>query len=535
MCGIAAVVCFTGQAPEEPLRRLLGKMRHRGVSWCQEETGRWGNVALGTNRLPVESQYVHAQPRTGYSGKLHAVYNGEVYNWRKLLTAADCRRKGGGIVDETQVVIDCLGSMGEQAFAAFDGMYALVAYDEINERLLIARDPFGIKPLYYGSDRNNLYVASELKAIAHVKQVKEVFEAKPGYLYTLSTREEGGVDGLVGKGYWSYPVGEDVPVNPVGLLQELERAVAECLATDKGVAIHLSGGVDSSGILALALQSRKDVRVVSIGKSESLDMIASRGLAKEFGIELFAGKIPEEEELFDQVPDIIAIVESFEPNVIRQSSAHYYLALAARDVGATVILCGEGADEVFGGYPEFLAASESEFFSMRRRFLDDLYRTQLQRVDRMSMRFTLETRVPFLRKGPVMCALSSRHLESFVDPEKGLAGTKRCLREALRGIVPEQWRLRPKVVLSEGMGLGGNDPLRGMFSRIAQKAIRRDEVIDIRKAFPEWKIETAEEAFYFREFHRLGYTKLRSSMDRVYVNRINSSLPLSRPEGSPTT
>jgi len=401
-------------------------------------------------------------------------------------------------------------------------MFALITYDEERRVLQFARDPIGIKPLYFASSNSAFYIASELKALAPQADLTEIHETIPGCYYEVHLGKLKGGYLPQAIRYWNFPTACDEPVDTNNLCNSMQVAVTECLATNSNVAVHLSGGVDSAGILALALRSRKDVSIVTIGQEGAPDTEAARDLSEELGFEVHVGSIPGEDELFERVPEIVFIAESFEPNVIRQSSAHLYLARAAHNIGARVVLCGEGADELFGGYPEFLSSSNEEFVGMRRNFLEDLHRTQLQRVDRISMSYTLETRVPFLRREVVKQALESQYLPSYINRKLGLAGTKVCLREALLGHLPDRWRCRPKMVLSEGMGLGGNDPIRGMFTRIAEKMIDSHEMTELQNEYPEWNIRSAEEAVYFREFCRMGFNKLKSAQRRVFANAINS-------------
>nr|VFK04117.1 MAG: Asparagine synthase [Candidatus Kentron sp. H]VFK06977.1 MAG: Asparagine synthase [Candidatus Kentron sp. H] len=197
------------------------------------------------------------------------------------------------------------------------------------------------------------------------------------------------------------------------------------------------------------------------------------------------------------------------------------IAGAAKDAKLKVILCGEGADELFCGYPDFTASGE-QWKHLRIEFLADLNRTQLQRVDRMAMHFTTEVRVPFLDGRLVKAVLRERRENAFLNKNSGAVEAKTILREALYGVVPDMARLRPKVVLSEGVGLRGNAPKDGLFAKLAGKTIKPAEAMEIRHAFPEWNLTSSEDAYYFREFHRLGYSKAHFMQRRVRANVLHS-------------
>lgn len=515
MCGIAAVASLDGAAARH-MKPVLGRVRHRGLVRCQNEV--WqdegNNVALGVNRLPIESTMTRRQPRVSADQRWAVAYNGEVYNWRSL------RRTDNTSIDETQSLVEHLACAGVAALSSWDGMFAIVAYDITSRTLHLARDPLGIKPLYYAISTHYLSVASELKALAWDPHVHEVHELAPGELRAITVADS--FRSAAPHRYWHYPEARPEPVGVLKLRDALVDVVTQCARTSNTLAVHLSGGLDSSGVAAIALQERRDLVLITAGKPSAPDVRAAQEFGTHFKCDVVSAVVPDEDELFERVLGIVEICESFEPNVVRQSSAYYSLARASREAGAQVVLCGEGADELFGGYPEFVDCPASAFDARRRSFLADLYRTQLQRVDRVSMHFTIETRVPFLRSAIVTSALMSSHLASFVRSADGLEGTKLCLRQALEGILPDRWRIRPKVVLSEGMGLGGNDPLYGMFARLASRVISARDFDDIRHAFPEWGIRTREEAFYFREFERRGYTKLLQARKRVAANSINS-------------
>lgn len=528
MCGIAAAIGLGRMEGKLRVGRLLQRIAHRGLAYCRDETGAADGWALGVNRLPLQSLPSQLQPRWSEDKSVMLAYNGEVYNWRSIWHAV-CGSLASP-ADETQTLVEWLAIKGPSALEDFDGMFAFAWIDLRRQRVFWARDPLGVKPLYWAWADRALLLASEVKALSPESEVNEIFEMEPGSWASASLEDPKGCPQARGTysdilGSLSRDAVEDGSSLESELARALDESVGRTLETRHRVGVLLSGGVDSSSILALGLRHREDLVAVTGGKSDSDDVKAASKLARTLGADLVVGVIPEEEALFATVENVVGIVESFEPNVVRQGSASLFLAKLARDNGLEVLLCGEGADELFCGYPEFcLRRGGGAIQDLRWRFLCDLARTQLQRVDRTSMALTLEVRVPYLSKRIISLALQFRVERDLVANRGCMCETKIALRNSLRYILGDEWRLRPKVVLSEGMGFKGNDPEDGMFAQLAKQAISGEEVLRIQSEFGNWGIETPEEALYFREFHRLGYAKLSSAKKRVFANRIGSRL-----------
>lgn len=517
MCGIAGLIGSPGTNAEDIVRRFLSRISHRGEVCNGYEIGKGKGWILGANRLAITSAGDDPQPINSTNGSVFVVYNGEIYNWREV-----GRLDGNAPFKECHVIADALYGDGSEILNALDGMFSLVWVDEHTGVAGIARDRMGIKPLYYAKYGTAIAFASEIKALAAEPAVKEIFELAPGCSMLFKGFEN--ESGFLSIGESNSYVRENTTKNflsPESLKFELLKSIEQCTDCSLDLGIYLSGGVDSSGIMALAKAIGRELVPLTIGNKNSLDAAAAKSVSDQFNARCIIGDLPQERSLLEHVRDTIEICESFEPNVIRQSSIQFYLAKMAADAGIKVVLCGEGADELFCGYPEFTLDKEN-WSGLRRQFLSDLYRTQLQRVDRMAMHYTTEVRVPYLMNGIVELALSSDKYEDFVRKCEGDVVTKYVLREALKEFLPDSWRLRRKIVLSEGAGMKGNDPESGLFSGLAKEFISGKEVEEIAMAFPEWSIRNAEEAIYFREFERLGYTKFLASRKRVFANKIHS-------------
>lgn len=517
MCGIAGAFGFSSDLSLQLVERMLGRIRHRGRLDCRNEVENFGWGAVGANRLPIESDPGRSQPRWDSSGCKLFVYNGEIYNWKDLAGLVDSPATAG-LLDETQSIVEFLAKNGQEGCSRLDGMFAIVWVEKSAGAVHLIRDGFGIKPLYYAKVREGLLVASELKALALEPRVDKVEELSPGACLTWYLENSS----CSGEILFKRRSQEQFSIE--SLCDALEKSVTDCIETTKKAGILLSGGVDSGLLYHLARRRRPETLVLTAGKRNSSDLLAAKLLVEGSGTPFMEVPVPAEDVLFETVKSIVRTVESFEPNVVRQSAASDVMMRAAAQNGLEVLLCGEGADELFGGYPEFLAVLPEERGLLRERFLLDLHRTQLQRVDRTSMALTLEVRVPYLSR-----AVSSQALA--IDPANGLvrggqfpAQTKVELREAAAKLgLRKECVGRSKVVLSEGMGLGSNDPVRGMFATLATNALLESEAERVRRENADWNLRTNEEVFYFSEFLSLGYTKLKSAKRRVMANRIAST------------
>lgn len=211
----------------------------------------------------------------------------------------------------------------------------------------------------------------------------------------------------------------------------------------------MSGGIDSTSVLATACKYHDNVTAIIVGKQDSEDRQVATKYCQEYNIPYIVESPPSEEQLFEQIEQIVRICESFEPNMIRQSAVSYHIAQTASHHGFKIVLCGEGADEVFAGYPEFGLLPSRLIDQKISQFVNDLHRTQLQRVDRTSMHFTTEVRCPFLdttlmkHSLQIPASLKIKH-------QKHHTISKYILRKAMQDRLPAYIYNRTKVVLSEG-------------------------------------------------------------------------------------
>lgn len=520
MCGIVALIpsCAFPENRTRAFRRALIAIAHRGDGLFQNESLEFRGCLAGANRLAFTSGRAR-QPAESADGRFKVLLNGEIYPFHGLSSPS------GENISDTQAIANFLMRNPIERVMELDGMYAIAVIDTQLGLLHLIRDRFGIKPVYYSLHDGSFMAASELKSIIQLNYFIELHHVEPGELVTLD------IDNI--------RITKRIKVDMLAPSQDIEcssrservdalkKALLDSVAnqTRDGhlYGIYLSGGVDSSAVYACALAAGANVKPIVLGNMKSEDkryaeLMASQGIV--------CVPCPSEEELLRILATVIFYLESFEPNVVRQSTVNWILTQGALIHGIRVALCGEGADELFGGYPEFTgAASPFGFKIIRERFLRDLHRTQLQRVDRINMAATIEVRVPFLSNAVADIALSTSDENEFINVAAGrevpgnlAVSNKMMLRKAMSTILPSQILNRAKVVLSEGAGVGSNDPAKGMFVNLIEGAVSNDLLGDIAQSFPDWGIRTLEEALYFQIFESFGYTAYTDSKTRVFAN-----------------
>jgi asparagine synthase (glutamine-hydrolysing) len=521
MCGIAAAfypmpVVESG----EIIRSMLGTIKHRGELCYFGEFAVLPQAHLGCNRLAIVDEPDGKQPIWNEERTICAVFNGEIYNHREI--RADLEKLGHVFTSQcdTELLVHGFEEWGESLPERLNGMFAFVLWDDRAKESYAARDPIGIKPLYHAHGTDSvLYFASEIKALAHLPLVNDVEFVPPGcYMYrgqirSYNWRNDVDLTGL----------SESLIANQLKIC--LGRSVARHVDTPLPVAVFFGAGVDSTLVLSLVQEYHSDVTAIIAGTPGAPDRVAAEHYCRLNGNAYRIIEPPSEQELFQKhIREIIAICESFEPNTVRQSAISYYISKAASDF--KVAMCGEGADELFAGYPEMAAhcADTGQMSLVIDRFLSDLHRTQLQRVDRTAMHFTLEVRVPFLDREVLSLGMSIPP-ELKITRREGATVTKHILRESAVGVIPENLRTREKVVLSEGAGFKGNQQVGGLFFDLASNEIGDMEFCRMQKDHPEWALANKEEAFYFSIFRDLGYTKASFAQKRVTANQRDTVSP----------
>jgi asparagine synthase (glutamine-hydrolysing) len=435
MCGIAAV---WGESAPELALSMAQILTHRGPDGHGSVYMDKPGLTLAHRRLAIIDPAGGQQPLVA-SGKTAAlVANGMIYNDRALRASLG----GSHFVSESDsesILQSCLRG-GSSAVSRLDGMYAFVMAH--GDKLIVARDPIGIKPLYVGRQGDTFYFASEIKALLSV--VDEIHEFPPGHVFDseLGLRRH----------YTLAPVTDDI--GDAGAAQRtirevLTRAVNKRLRSDVPLGVFLSGGLDSSIIAAIASQSTVGLKSFAVGLPGSADLIAARRVAAHLGTDHYEYELSAAEVMRD-LPTILGHLESFDRDLVRSAVPCYYAArLAAAHV--KVVLTGEGADELFAGYSYHktyrnLDALQAEL----RRSVLGMHDINLQRVDRMTMAHGLEARVPFLDQG--MLDLAFRIPAKLkLPPASGIE--KWILRKAFEDLLPSEIVWRDKVQFDQGSGI----------------------------------------------------------------------------------
>jgi len=480
MCGIAGV---WGTSDAALVTRVMDGMIHRGPDGSGLHLQATG--ALGHRRLAIMDPEGGAQPLYNESRSVAIVANGEIYNF-PALRADLTGRHTFTTTSDTEAILHLFEERGANTPAALAGMFAFAICDD--DHLFVARDPIGIKPLYYGSavDSHGAAVmafASEMKPLAD--WVDELHEFPPGSYF----------DSRVGfVPYYQVPSAAPVsrPVEEhVALVRRgLEDAVASHLMSDVPVGAFLSGGLDSSVIAAIARKHVPELHTFSVGMAGSRDVEAAKRVAAHIG-SIHHEYLMTPAEVVAKLPEIVHALESFDQDLVRSAIPTYFCArLAAQYV--KVILTGEGADELFAGYAYHKNLSDPATLHRELcRSVSTLHNINLQRVDRLTMLHSLEGRVPFLDTDFIALALSVPADLKLAPMPDGRPIEKWVLRTACEDLLPADIVWRTKEQFDEGSGtvdlLGG-----------ALAPLLADIDLDAYRAATQEPLRSAEEALYHR-------------------------------------
>lgn len=464
MCGIAVVHDLSArQSPADDAQRerhaedaamgeeMLARLHHRGPDgWGSRQVGpTW----LGHSRLSIVDLDGGRQPLVDAEDSSRwVVANGEIYNH----DAVRARLGGAFATDsDSEVILRVVDRLGVDGIHEMRGMFAFCVAGEDGE-LVLARDPLGVKPLYWARLDDRLLAASELSAFPE-RYRPQVEEFPPGHHWSPSRGLQAFVDLRVD------PLGvEAEPRPPFATRHEatdvirdtLVAGVRERMMADVGVGVFLSGGLDSSLIAAILARSvDPGVRVQSFaaGTAGSSDLAAARVVADHLGLDHHE-RVYDDEEVRDVLPAVVRSIESYEPSLVRSAVPNFLLAeLAARHV--KVVLTGEGADELFAGYHHLRDLDEDALHEALLDGIDVLHHLNLQRCDRVTMAHGLEARVPFLSRD--MLAVAARipiAWKSLGEDGQPQAQEKALLREAFAGWLPEEILWRRKEQFGDGSG-----------------------------------------------------------------------------------
>jgi asparagine synthase (glutamine-hydrolysing) len=472
-------------------------MRHRGPDWSGVYAA--GTAVLAHERLAIVDVNTGAQPILSESGRQALAVNGEIYNHHDIRddfagkyqfrTESDC-----------EVILPLYLQYGADFLERLSGMYAFCLYDEEKDFWMMARDPIGIMPLYYGHDAHGqVLVASEMKALIDV--CNQVHEFLPGHSWCSGEDQP---RRWYDRDWTEYSAVENAVTDRDALAEALEQSVIKHLMTDVPYGVLLSGGLDSSITAALAAK-HATMRVedheqspawwprlhsFAIGLEGSPDLLAAQIAADHIGT-VHHGMIFTIQEGLDALDEVIYHLETYDVTTIRAATPMYLMARKIRAMGIKMVLSGEGADEIFGGYLYFHKAPDPQAFHEETvRKISRLHSYDCLRANKSMAAWGVEARVPFLDKEFLDVAMSINPADKMITQGRI---EKQILREAFSDMLPQSIAWRQKEQFSDGVGYGWIDAVKDH----AGVHVSDAEMTRAEGRFP-FNTPLSKEAYYFR-------------------------------------
>ena len=497
MCGI--VCAFDLQVESKTLRRQIldmsKKVRHRGPDWSGIYCG--DHAVMAHERLAIVDPISGGQPLYNEDQTLVLAVNGEIYNHEDLRT--ECPDYSFQTQSDCEVILSLYEKKGVDFLDELNGIFAFALHDTVNNTYLIARDHMGIIPLYMGWDADgNFYVASELKSLEGVCSKIEVFP--PGH-YLSST--DGELKSWYERDWSDYKAVQDNKNSIQELRESLEAAVHRQLMSDVPYGVLLSGGLDSSIISAVA-KKYAAMRVeehdqekawwprlhsFAVGLEGSPDLAAARKVADHINTVHHEILFTIQEGL-DALHDVVYHLETYDVTTFRASTPMYLMAGAIKAMGIQMVLSGEGADEIFGGYLYFHKAPHAEAFHEETvRKLGKLHLYDCLRANKSLAAWGIEGRVPFLDKEFMDVAMRLNPEDKLINGERM---EKWILRKAFEDYLPESVAWRQKEQFSDGVGYSWIDRLKEM----VESAVTDKQMSNAKHRFPIHTPQSKEEYYY---------------------------------------
>ena len=538
MCGIVSIFNIQEQTPElrQQALRMSQKIRHRGPDWSGIYCG--GSAILAHERLSIVDPESGRQPLFAPDKKQVLAVNGEIYNHQNIRarfadtyqfqTGSDCEvilslyREMRADTDFATLIYqgeDAVHSRICQMLEQLNGIFAFALYDVERDEFLIARDPIGVIPLYIGYDKDGkVMVASELKALEGQCDHYEPF--LPGHYYYSKTP---GMKRYYTRDWFEYAtmqkkyqiddnqkatqqLAEAEPQEKAAIAEihdALEASVKRQLMSDVPYGVLLSGGLDSSVISAIA-EKYSTTRVENGGETKAywprlhsfaVGLKGAPDLAKARLVAEHIGTVHHEinytiQEGLDAIRDVIYFIETYDVTTVRASTPMYLLARVIRSMGIKMVLSGEGADEVFGGYLYFHKAPDAKAFHEETvRKLGKLYMYDCLRANKSLAAWGIEGRVPFLDKEFLDVAMGMNPVLKMC-PDKTIE--KKVVREAFADLLPEEVAWRQKEQFSDGVGYSWIDTLK----QITASAVSDEQMAHAAERFPINPPQNKEEYYY---------------------------------------
>ena len=510
MCGIVGIFNIGEQTPElrQKALRMSQKIRHRGPDWSGIYTG--PSAILCHERLSIVDPESGRQPLFAPDKKQVLAVNGEIYNHTSIRqSTSDYQYQTGSDCEVILAIYREWKANGESSFVPLlerlSGIFAFALYDVEDGSFLIARDPIGVIPLYIGYDKDGkVYVASELKALEGQCDRYEPF--LPGHYY-WSREADKGMQRWYTRGWMQ---GETVPKEELSYGDAVEEvrlglmsAVKRQLMSDVPYGVLLSGGLDSSVISAIAARYASH-RVENDGATEAwwprlhsfaVGLKGAPDLAKAKLVAERIGTVHHEinytiQEGLDAIRDVIYFIETYDVTTVRASTPMYLLARVIKSMGIKMVLSGEGADEIFGGYLYFhKAPTPEEFHKETVRKLSKLHLYDCLRANKSLSAWGVEGRVPFLDKEFLDVAMT---LDPSYKMCPGKEIEKKVVRDAFSDMLPEEIAWRQKEQFSDGVGYSWIDTLK----QITASAVSDEQMAHAAERFPINPPRNKEEYYY---------------------------------------
>ncbi len=445
MCGVALILGPNTSSRQGVFAAMMEAIRDRGES---QETSEREGALLGTARLKIVDRDRARQPWNSSDGRWALCYNGEVFNHSELRGRLVSEGHPQRSEADTEVVLEAFLAWGTQALLEFRGEFAFAAFDYETERVFLARDPAGVKPLYWCRVGGHLHIASEVKALAPLGA--KIHEVPPGHCGWASRTSDPVLTpyiDLLALGNDQPEIG-DIEGAAEAVRHTFAAAVARRVDTDLPVGVILSGGLDSSLVLLHTQQLHPDCIAYTVGTAGSPDVEYARRLTADLGVRHEVIELRPSDIRMSDVREAVRVSEASEYGDVINAVVSLKVFERVRSTGVKVVLTGDGSDELFGGYNMYQSIGDEE---RRRLFLHKirhLSRTELQRVDRTSMGRQVEARVPFLDLDMLLLAMRIPMQFKVRDGYE-----KWIVRHAFDDLLPDYIKARHKNPMSHSSGL----------------------------------------------------------------------------------
>ena len=504
---------------------MSNKVRHRGPDWSGNHCGK--NVLLAHERLAIVDPQSGNQPIYSSDKNLILAANGEIYNHRNLKddlniqydfqTSSDC-----------EIILALYKEKGVDFLDDLNGIFGFVLYDSYNNQYLIARDHMGIIPLYIGWDKfGTFYVASELKALEGVCNKIEIFP--PGH---YMTKDNSKPVKWYKRDWMEYSSVSENKTNIDELQDALEQAVHRQLMSDVPYGVLLSGGLDSSITSALAKKYSKNriesddqkaawypqLHSFAVGLTGSPDLKAAKLVADHIGSIHHEVTFTIQEGL-DAIKDVIFHLETYDVTTVRASTPMYLMARVIKSMGIKMVLSGEGADEIFGGYLYFHKAPNAEEFHKETvRKLEKLYQYDCLRANKSLAAWGIEGRVPFLDKEFMDVAMRINPKDKMINKERM---EKWVLRKSFEDYLPESVAWRQKEQFSDGVGYDWIDKLKELVEHEVSDGMFKNAKF----TFP-FQTPMSKEEYYYRSIFESHFSSETAAKTVPSVPSVACSTPI---------